>query len=95
MPIFAITHDDENRRQLLLSFGILPVDVELGAAAGEGIYDTALKRLAEEGWLERSTRTGPSRELVLFVSGTPLGDPGSTNQLRLVSLADAGFRIAV
>ncbi|MFH1501614.1 MAG: pyruvate kinase [Candidatus Eisenbacteria bacterium] len=95
VPIFAITHDDENRRQLLLSSGILPVDIDLRAATGDGIYDAALRRLLEVGWLERASARGPSRELVLFVSGSPLGDPGSTNQLRLVSLADGGFRIAV
>lgn len=93
VPIFAITHDDENRRQLLLSFGILPVDIELGGIGGERLYEAALNRLADEGWLERSVRRGPSRELVVFVSGSPLGDPGSTNQLRLVSLADRGFKI--
>lgn len=95
VPIFAVTHDDENRRQLLLSFGIRPVSIDVGSATGEKMYGAALRALEKEGWLERTSRRGPLRDLLLFVSGSPLGDPGSTNQLRLVSLADSGLRMTV
>ncbi len=95
VPIFAVTHDDENRRQLLLSFGIRPVSIDVGSATGERIYQAALRALRDEGWLESTSERGPLRDLLLFVSGSPLGDPGSTNQLRLVSLADSGLRMTV
>ncbi|MBD3348967.1 MAG: hypothetical protein GF400_07205 [Candidatus Eisenbacteria bacterium] len=93
VPVFAVTHDDENRRKLLLSFGILPVEVDVASAAEEEIYDVALKALAERGWLEKAEAPAETRELVVFVSGSPIGDPGTTNQLRLVSLSDAGYRL--
>ena len=93
VPVFAVTHDDENRRKLLLSFGIFPVEVDVASVSEEEIYGVSLAALEKQGWLEKATEKGPSRELVVFVSGSPIGDPGTTNQIRLVSLSDAGYRM--
>jgi len=93
VPVFAVTHDDENRRKLLLSFGVLPVEVDVASTSGEEVYSRALEAIERKGWLRRASRTDGARELAVFVSGTPMGDPGTTNQLRLVSLSDAGYTV--
>ena len=94
IPIYGATHDEENRRKLLLSYGIHPINIGLGATTTEDMYKSIIEKLKSEGYLRRIAHPPQEyRDLALMVSGEPLGDPGSTNQTRLTSLRDKGFEV--
>jgi pyruvate kinase len=93
IPIFGATHDDENRRKLMLSYGVRPIDIGLGATSTEELYAAILSKLRSEHYLRAASGQKVMRDLVLMVSGEPLGDPGSTNQMKLVSLRALGFEL--
>jgi pyruvate kinase len=94
IPIFGATHDDENRRELLLCYGIRPVNIGLGANCSEDLYKAAIDSLKKEGCLRRRSYDRTGRDLVLMVSGEPFGDPGSTDQMKLVPLRPRDLEVS-
>jgi pyruvate kinase len=82
MPVVALTYSKETKRQLSLSWGVIPILVpqcehtdQLFAIAGE---EMIRQGLAEPG------------ERVVITAGLPLGIPGSTNLVRVLDLPEGG-----
>jgi pyruvate kinase len=82
-PIYAITHDDIYRRQLTLSWGVIPVFSVKNESLGM-ILSEVMKRGLEEGILDRQKR-------YILTAGDPTGITGSTNMIRLLSGEEMEF----
>ncbi|TKJ36828.1 hypothetical protein CEE37_14680 [candidate division LCP-89 bacterium B3_LCP] len=94
IPIFGLTHDDENRRKLILSYGVYPLNIGLGSNTTEEMYESAFEVLKRHRYLITDNHPLAKENLVLTISGTPLGDPGTTNQLRLISLRERKLKLS-
>ena len=75
VPIYAFTPFEESARQLSMIYGVTPIVVPNVGSTDEMLIqmDQVLQRL---GYIR------PNDQIV-FVSGQPIGEPGSTNMLKL------------
>ncbi len=76
MPIYAITHDDAVRRQLTLSWGVVPVFSVHNTSLGQ-ILAQVMERGLREGILDRD-------KSYILTAGDPTGVVGSTNMIRVL-----------
>ncbi len=74
-PIYAFTPFEEVARQMALIYGVVPI-----VAPNAGSTDEMLELMENE--LQRRGLIKPNDQVV-FVSGQPIGQPGSTNMLKL------------
>jgi len=75
VPIYAFTPFEECARQLSIIYGVTPIVVP-----NAGSTDEMLIQMDQE--LQRRGHIKPHDQIV-FVSGQPIGEPGSTNMLKL------------
>ena len=75
VPIYAFTPFEESARQLSMIYGVTPIVVP-----NAGSTDEMLIQMDQE--LQRLGYIRPNDQIV-FVSGQPIGEPGSTNMLKL------------
>lgn len=75
VPVYAFTAHPESARQLSLIYGVTAIVVP-----GAGSTDEMLEQMDHE--LQRRGLIKPNDQVV-FVSGQPIGEPGSTNMLKL------------
>jgi len=75
VPIYAFTPNEEAARQLSMIYGVSPIVVP-----NAGSTDEMLIQMDQE--LQRRGYIKPNDQVV-FVSGQPIGEPGSTNMLKL------------
>jgi pyruvate kinase len=80
VPILALTPSDEVYRGLTIYWGVFPLKTEMPSSADD-IF-TAASRLAKERGL---AKTG---ELIVVTAGIPMGQPGSTNMLKVERVSD-------
>jgi pyruvate kinase len=80
VPIYAFTPNVESAQQLSLIYGVLPIVVP-----NAGSTDGMLVQLDQE--LQKRGLIKP-HDQVVFVSGQPIGEPGSTNMLKLHRAAE-------
>jgi pyruvate kinase len=80
VPIYAFTPHEEAARQLSMIYGVVPI-----VAPNAGSTDDMLKLMDHE--LQRRGFIKPNDQVV-FVSGQPIGQPGSTNMLKLHRVVD-------
>jgi pyruvate kinase len=78
VPVFAFTQSAAVARQLAVSFGVHPILAPVVTTA-EAMLDQMEQMLLQRGWL----RPG---DTVVFVAGSPIGDIGSTNLMKLHTL---------
>jgi pyruvate kinase len=74
-PIYAFTPHEEVARQMSLLYGVVPI-----VAPNAGSTDEMLRQMDME--LQHRGLIKPNDQVV-FVSGQPIGQPGSTNMLKL------------
>lgn len=74
-PIIGCTTDEGVRRQLNLSWGVIPILIEEKSNTDE-LFDYAVEKALETGVVK-------SGDLVVITSGVPLGVPGTTNILKV------------
>jgi pyruvate kinase len=77
-PVVALTMGEETRRRLALSWGVLPLIGPSFRHTGE-MLAYVRQRLKEEGLAEKGDR-------IIVTGGAPLGEPGSTDFVRAVTL---------
>lgn len=75
VPIYAFTPFEQSARQLSMIYGVRPIVVP-----NVGSTDEMLVQMDQE--LQRLGLIKPNDQVV-FVSGQPIGEPGSTNMLKL------------
>lgn len=75
VPIYAFTPNEESARQLSMIYGVVPIVVP-----NAGSTDEMLLQMDYE--LQKRGHIKP-HDQVVFVSGQPIGEPGSTNMLKL------------
>jgi pyruvate kinase len=80
-PIYAFTPNEEAARQLSLIYGVVPIVAPMAHST-----DEMLKQMNDE--LQRRGYIKPNDQVV-FVSGQPIGQPGSTNMLSLHRVVEA------
>ncbi len=80
-PIYAFTPNEEVARQLSLIYGVVPIVAPTATST-----DKMLKLMNDE--LQRRGYIKPNDQVV-FVSGQPIGQPGSTNMLSLHRVVEA------
>ncbi|MDX2268539.1 MAG: pyruvate kinase [Bryobacter sp.] len=80
VPIYAFTPSEEAARQLAVIYGVIPIVAPVTTST-----DEMLKQMDTE--LQRRGYIKPNDE-VIFVSGQPIGQPGSTNMMSLHRVAD-------
>lgn len=80
VPIYAFTPYEESARQLSIIYGVCPIVVP-----NAGSTDEMLVQMDQE--LQRRGHIKPNDQVV-FVSGQPIGVPGSTNMLKLHRAVD-------
>ncbi|MFH0714036.1 MAG: pyruvate kinase, partial [Candidatus Micrarchaeota archaeon] len=78
IPIVAVTPDEKTARKLCLCWGIIPVYAKTRAPLEEVLYKVA----------DIVTQTGIVKkgDTVVIVTGIPLGQPGSTNLIKVQML---------
>ncbi|RNL86514.1 pyruvate kinase [Halostreptopolyspora alba] len=81
IPLMAFTTQESTRAQLSLSWGVEPYRVPWVAHTDEMVAQVE-NELLEMGLYQKGDR-------VVIVSGSPPGNPGSTNSLRIHRLGDA------
>ncbi len=74
-PIIGCTTDEKVRRQLNMSWGVIPILIEEKSNTDE-LFDYAVEKALETGVVK-------SGDLVVLTSGVPLGVPGTTNILKV------------
>ena len=77
-PIIALTHRLKAKRQLSLSWGVTPVEVENLADTDE-MFESAAD------WMRKNGFAGPGDRIIL-TAGVPIGIPGTTNLLKAIEL---------
>jgi pyruvate kinase len=87
LPVVGVTHDEINRRKLILSYGIIPINVGRAFTSTEKLHQVCIRRLKAGGFLTLTKSTEQGDQLI-FVLGTPQGEPGTTNQIQLRALKD-------
>ncbi|MEE8366938.1 MAG: pyruvate kinase [Thermoanaerobaculia bacterium] len=87
LPVIGATHDEVNRRKLILSYGIIPINVGPAFTSTERLHQACVRRLKAGGFLTAAGSTEKGDQLI-FVLGTPQGEPGTTNQIQLRSLGN-------
>ncbi len=82
-PVYAITHNDTVRRQLTLSWGVVPVF---------SVEDNSLDRILHE-VMERGLREGilDRDKSYILTAGDPTGVTGSTNMIRVLRKSEMEF----
>ncbi len=75
-PIYAITHNDVTRRQLTLSWGIVPV-----FSVSKESFDMTLSSVMDYGLKHNTLNIEKS---YILTAGDPTGTQGSTNMIRLL-----------
>ncbi len=78
IPIIAITQHDEVARQLLITFGIIPVKMDAFSNTDEMIED-AKKILL-------SSNMAKKGDTFVITAGNPAGIPGNTNMLKIINI---------
>lgn len=82
-PIYAITHDDRVRKQLTLSWGIIPVfSVKKGSL--EQVLSDVVKKGLKDGVLDL-------KKSYILTAGDPPGASGSMNMIRLLREQEMEF----
>jgi len=82
-PIYAITHDDQTRRQLTLSWGVVPT-----FSVTKSPLDVTLREVVEYGIEEGILDLEKS---YILTAGDPIGVAGSTNTIRLLRRNEMEF----
>ncbi|MEA2111431.1 MAG: pyruvate kinase [Campylobacterota bacterium] len=82
-PVYAITHDDAVRRQLTLSWGVVPV-----FSVNENSLGMILKEVMQRGLDENILNLEKS---YILTAGDPTGTEGSTNMIRLLRSHEMEF----
>ena len=82
-PIYAITHDDKVRRQLTLSWGVVPAFSVKRGSLSQALKDTMNKGMSK-GVLDKTKR-------YILTAGGPMGVSGSTNLIRILSEDEMEF----
>ncbi|MFN7923752.1 MAG: pyruvate kinase [Bryobacteraceae bacterium] len=75
MPILALTPTEAVARQLNVVYGVRGIVTSMVPSTDEMVAQTD-RLLAELGWAK-------SGDMVVFVSGQPIGKPGTTNMMKL------------
>ncbi|MCC7154087.1 MAG: pyruvate kinase [Bryobacterales bacterium] len=81
VPIFVFTPKVEAARQLSAVFGCIPI-ITPDASSTDEMMSLMDRMLLEHGWLR-------PRDAVVFVSGQPIGRPGTTNLMKLHRIGEA------
>jgi pyruvate kinase len=81
-PIYAFTPHEDVARQLALIYGVVPIIAPMAKSTDEMLQqmDDELQR---RGYIK-------ANDQVVFVSGQPIGQPGSTNMLSLHRVVERG-----
>lgn len=80
MPIVACSPHKKTLRQLNMSWGVVPVELEEKAHT-EDLFNSAVKNAMEKGLLKNG-------DMVVITAGLPLGIAGTTNLLRVHIVGD-------
>ena len=83
-PIMALTPSERVRRRLTLAWGVSPVTVQRVSTVDD-IFRIGQEHASTSGGI------GPG-QLVVLVAGLPIGVPGSTNLLRVLTMPDDSSR---
>ena len=78
-PILAMTHSEEVQRRLTLSWGVVPITVSMIRTVDDFF------RMGEDAAVSICGVRGG--ELVVLVAGLPIGVPGGTNLLRVLTIS--------
>ncbi|MDR1564455.1 MAG: pyruvate kinase [Oscillospiraceae bacterium] len=79
-PIIACTTEEQVKRQLKLSWGIVPVIIGEQSST-DALFDHAVKKAQEQGLISNS-------DLVVITAGVPVGISGTTNLLKVHLVGD-------
>jgi pyruvate kinase len=82
VPIYAFTPYEEAARQLSMIYGVVPIVVPNAGSTDEMLMQMD-HELQRRGYIK-------ANDQVVFVSGQPIGQPGSTNMLKLHRVMDRG-----
>ena len=82
-PIYAITHDDNVRQQLTLSWGIVPV-----FSVRSNSFSQTIRSVIQRGFKDEVLNPKSS---YILTAGDPVGVSGSTNTIRLLREAEMEF----
>ena len=79
-PILALTPSEEVRRRLTLSWGVIPITVSMIGTVEDffRVGEDAAVNICGVG----------QGDLVILVAGLPIGVPGGTNLLRVLTISD-------
>ena len=83
-PILALTPDERVQKRLTLRWGVIPVIVR-GLDTVEDFFSTGEEYAIKTGFAEPGS-------LIVLVAGVPIGVPGSTNLLRVMSVSSDARR---
>lgn len=81
-PVLALTPAESTQRRLTLRWGVTPVIVR-GLETVEDFFAVGAKQAISAGAADPG-------DLVVLVAGVPIGVPGGTNLLRVMSISSAG-----
>jgi len=77
-PVIAFTHRHTAKRQLCLTWGVTPVQVD-NLNDTDAMFETASKWILDHNIAQRGAR-------IILTAGVPIGAPGTTNLLKAIEL---------
>lgn len=90
VPIIGVTHDTINRRKLLISFGVYPINIGMVYKKSgrvfeniEEMFEQACTELRNYSYIMDIVMGGQEEVEAVFTAGTPLFEPGTTNLVQI------------
>lgn len=90
-PIIGVTHDLINRRKLLISFGVYPINIGMISSKSgqtfkniEEMFEEACKAIQYHPYIANIIMQG--RIEAVFTAGAPIFEPGTTNLIQIRKL---------
>ena len=74
-PIIAITPIEKVRRQLALSWGVIPLSVD-DVFTADDLFEIGERKVLESGYVQKG-------DLIVITAGVPIGVSGSTNTMKV------------
>lgn len=92
-PIIGVTHDLINRRKLLISFGVYPINVGMISKSGETfknieeMFEEACNAIRSHSCIKNIIMKDKEDEVeAVFTAGAPIFEPGTTNLIQIRKL---------